>query len=533
MQNRRYTFDDQPIYLLGERACGVRGYNNIQDFYVIRKQCLDTGTLFNDPEFHLSGRCVRPKDICDNPLFLINKTSSFDVRQGRLSEFWFLSAVASLSLNEKLFNRVVCDDNSFDNNYAGIFHFRFWQYARWVDVVIDDRLPANGNELVNLHSTQRNEFWLCLLEKAYAKLYGSYEALHAGMSCEAFEDFTGGVSEIYNLKGVQNNFYGLIEKAFERHSMITCFKNEAAEGLIRIHAYSIIKVKSFQIPNKEEKLQLLQFRNSSEDETEWIKTLNNKPQVWHKFLENEKKLIGLTVEHDNEFWISYQDFIKHFDRLDICILSASSLELEKDSIKCDLSLFEGQWMKEFSAGGCNNNDETFHLNPQYVLTLESSTDSEEHCQVTITLIQKNRRTRESTPPQFLVIGFSIYCVSELQLQQKPFKKEFFETTHCHHAVKFTNSRRVTDNCNLSAGNYVIVPSTFDPNEEGEFVLRVYSDNKHTLKEHDKDVEIKKVNPKIVEAHKVEKLFFDAANSNQEVGWGELKIILDSSIPKGK
>jgi calpain len=81
---------------------------------------------------------------------------------------------------------------------------------------------------------------------------------------------------------------------------------------------------------------------------------------WRYIPQSEKDEIGLTFDADGEFWMAYRDFIKHFSRIEICNLNPDSLTEEEalqdgaGGKKWEMSVFEGEWVRGITAGGCRN-----------------------------------------------------------------------------------------------------------------------------------------------------------------------------------
>ncbi|XP_015680962.1 calpain-5, partial [Protobothrops mucrosquamatus] len=379
-------------------------------------------------------------DICEDPHLFVDGISSHDLHQGQVGNCWFVAACSALASREALWQKVIPDwkeqewSSEKPQSYAGIFHFQFWRFGRWIDVVIDDRLPTLHNQLIYCHSNSKNELWCALVEKAYAKLSGCYEALDGGNTGDALVDFTGGVSEPIDL--VEGGYASDEDK-----------RNLLFERVLKVHNRGGLISCSIKVSRSS------QHKDSEE---------------WQKVSSGEREKLGMTVEDDGEFWMAFDDFCRYFTDIIKCrLINTSYLSIHKT---WEEAVLKGAWTRHEDplknrCGGCINNRETFLQNPQYVFDVKKPDD-----EVLVCIQQKPKRTSQKEGKgENLAIGFDIFKV-ELN---RTYRMHTLQTKVA--TSIYINSRSVFLRTDLKEGRYVIIPTTFDAGHVAEFLLRQFTD----------------------------------------------------------
>ncbi|KAI0446932.1 hypothetical protein F4803DRAFT_501696 [Xylaria telfairii] len=285
----------------------------------------------------------RVTDVFDVPKFYIDGPTANDVRQGRDGDCWLLAALCTLSNKPSLIERVcVARDEQ-----VGVYGFVFHRDGEWISEIIDDKLfltkpdfdesvlerllwedrervdseeqyrkayQSGSGALYFAQCEHANETWLPLLEKAYAKAHGDYEAIEGGFTGEGIEDLTGGVTtELYAADILDKEYFWKEElMKVNDEFLFGCSTGMwgavwgERKGIVELHAYSIMRA----VDIDGQRLVLLknpwgkgEWRGpwsdgSKEWTAEWLTKLD------HRFGD------------DGNFWISYEDLLRKYQAFD-------------------------------------------------------------------------------------------------------------------------------------------------------------------------------------------------------------------------
>lgn len=421
--------------------------------------CKASGKLFVDKDFlpcdkSLYGLTVptdrpkaiewrRPAQFFKGPYALFRDgIAPEDIRQGALGDCWFLCAIAALTEFPVMIENLFPVPGRTGTTY-GVHTVRFCKNGLWVDVRVDDFFPCYPMAGPLYSKANGDELWVLLLEKAYAKLHGSYDAIRAGWAYEAMMDLTGApcVTIRFDGSGDEVEVWGSILRwDIQGYLMSASTPGEdtssegvrikSATGLVAGHAYTLIAAKQSSQGHR-----LVKLRNPW-GSMEWTGDWSDSSPLWTQEMQAEIEV--LTQVDDGTFWMCFEDLLKHFSSLNVCMTRLPGLSKQPWHEARRAFFFDYVAMDEEDS---NHRDKYRIVSPSYLLTLSSKST------VIATLHQEDIRCEGAKA--YIDIGLTI-------LKADPVHGTFtlINGTGCA-----TERQHQTDELTLEAGKYILVPST--------------------------------------------------------------------------
>lgn len=103
-------------------------------------------------------------------------TEPGDIKQGELGDCYYLCTLASMAeVPERVYDRFITQEK----NDAGIYLVTLFVNGVETPVILDDWIPTKYDQPA-FAKAAGDEFWVCLLEKAWAKVHGCYTVMEGG-----------------------------------------------------------------------------------------------------------------------------------------------------------------------------------------------------------------------------------------------------------------------------------------------------------------------------------------------------------------
>jgi len=257
-----------------------------------------------------------------------------DAIQGSVGDCYFLAALSAVIQHHPELAEDLIDETYEEQ---GIYGVTFWRRGKWKMTWVDGYFPCyqpsskssrrGKHRLIFAGASDGKEIWALVVEKAFAKMAGSYEAISGGQISMALEMLTGGrgrrcapkdlVAEWDQFKErviSDDYFVGAGSHQLDTNEAKVGDQKKILKGIVTGHAYTVLNV----YEDDEDELRLVELRNP------WGRVMykGNWGPGCHKWNSEEgrkaKSVVGPTSAQEGHFWMAWEDFVLCFHSVDIC-----------------------------------------------------------------------------------------------------------------------------------------------------------------------------------------------------------------------
>ena len=243
------------------------------------------------------------------------------------------------------------------------------------------------------------EIWPMIMEKAWAKLHGSFECTDAGENHDALAYLTGGVIKVLNTSRKESSHFKILADALSEKDNEDAFvgcgdcgyaqpKSDKSAGCRRVglvtsHAYALLRVLD-EADTGVRGLRMVQVQNPWGN-TEWNGKFSDKCPHWTPEL---KRKVGFSeAKNDGTFYMEWEDFISWFGQCRI--VDPRHLDRLSEGSLAQIDGGAANWVAGMTAGGpLDRYPHSFPFNPTFELT---GGDSDHDSDVMLSLYRPDTR----------------------------------------------------------------------------------------------------------------------------------------------
>ncbi|CAF0817246.1 unnamed protein product [Adineta ricciae] len=191
-------------------------------FNDIISYCHQAKTNFVDDQFLPSSRSIGYKTENDLRWLRISQTRSLslredehltwtvysspspaDIQQGILGNCWLMAALSLIAEQSHIIEQIVLTKMI---NEEGAYLIRICYNGVWKIILVDDYFPCTVHNQLAYSQASRHQIYIPLIEKACAKLFGSYAELCSGTLEEGLQLLTGAPCDCININQDNDEF---------------------------------------------------------------------------------------------------------------------------------------------------------------------------------------------------------------------------------------------------------------------------------------------------------------------------------------